>query len=125
MSAVQVGDISRAALRFDEVEELLRVGMRGPHCSPTRGYATGWLLPQRRKQRRRPIFEPYLSRLVDGGALPRLRFRTRLERRARLVGGGMYAAWFGVAAYCDQLPLPASCRSPFPLRAAATEGPSV
>ena len=78
-----------------------------------KGYAKGWCLPQEAKQVLRPILESSLNDTCSG--LPKLRYRSRWQRRA-VMRMMRYAREYDFTAYFDQFEIEVEFRGHFVVR---------
>lgn len=82
-----------------------------PRCE-AKAYCSGWLLPQERKRRLRPIFEPSINRTLLSGELLAQAYPSRLERRQQMVGAETFVE-LDFAAFFDQIELSPDVRPYF------------
>ena len=108
----------------EDVAELVRVGKLVPFSGTPHAWCTGWLLPQPRKQRYRPIFEPCLNKLLPRSCFPPLAYASRQERQRQLLDHP-YVAELDFAGWFDQFGLPPAIASLFVVRAPTSAGSSL
>ena len=114
-----------ARITESQAETLLEFGkLQAVEASEALAHCSGWLLPQPKKTRLRPIFEPATNATLQAEHLPPCLFIPRAEMRRRFAANAGYACQIDLAAYYDQLPLPAALRPYYCIRVRTTEGGS-
>ena len=77
-------------------------------------------VPELRKSRIRPIFEPFLNALIPKAEIPQTHYPSRAERRAEMIGM-KYAIDFDFTAFFDQFTIPQECQARFVFRGEGQE----
>ncbi len=105
-------------------QELLAAGKIAPFSGAIRGYAKGFLLPQSKKRRLRPIFEPSSNSFFIGSKLLKQRYPSRLQRRAR-ARGRRFAHEIDFSAYFDQFGLSVEVQAHYVIKIRGPQGPEL
>jgi ribonuclease HI len=98
-----------------QLEQLLRADKIRPHHGPINGFVNMFTIAQHNKKRLRVIAEPVINATCDREHIYKVKYPSRLERRAR-ARGAKFEAELDFAAYFDQFELSPDVLSWFVVR---------
>ena len=114
-SVRKLKDIPRGRFTAEQLDKMQDRGKIVHWAKDPEGTVNAFGVPETRKHRIRPIFEPFLNHLIPQQEIPRITYPSRLERR-QMMEGMRYVIEFDFAAFFDQFALPEMVQGRFVFR---------